>query len=53
LVKQVFNLTEQIHKHHFNKSVKEIQIDCDWTQTTKKRYFELLSTLKSKLKISV
>ena len=52
LVRQIFNLTEQIHKHHFNTTPQEIQIDCDWTQTTKKNYFDFLSALKQKIKLS-
>lgn len=41
-----------------NVFVKELQMDCDWTATTKERYFLFLKTLKqiafdkSKLKIS-
>jgi len=29
LVRKIFKLTEQIHKHHFNTLPQEIQIDCD------------------------
>jgi hypothetical protein len=30
------------------KDVKELQLDCDWTLFTKKRYFNLLKALKSR-----
>ncbi len=31
------------------QNFKELQIDCDWTTTTKDRYFDLLQSIKSKL----
>ncbi len=31
------------------KEVKEIQIDCDWTETTKDKYFKLLRAMKKLL----
>jgi len=52
LVKKIIGLTKQIHQHHFHKFPTEIQIDCDWTQTTKKNYFEFLSALKKRIKVS-
>jgi hypothetical protein len=29
-----------------NQSTKEIQLDCDWTETTRERYFELINQIK-------
>lgn len=52
LVTKVIKLTEQIHKHHFNKKPTEIQIDCDWSATTKEAYFKFLTLLKEKVTLS-
>ncbi len=32
------------------KSAKEVQFDCDWTKSTKKRYFEFLKQMKKRYK---
>jgi len=32
----------------FNRNISEIQIDCDWSGTTKEKYFRLLSFLRKK-----
>lgn len=48
------NIVYLIEKHNFqkfnNKSFKEIQIDCDWTPSTKIAYFKLLKEIKFKSK---
>lgn len=33
--------------------IHEIQLDCDWTATTRKRYFSLIGTVKNEIKIPV
>lgn len=38
-------IQESLTTYNFNP-IKEIQIDCDWTATTKEKYFELLQNLK-------
>lgn len=53
LANKVLELTEQIHQHHFKNKPKEIQIDCDWTESTKEKYFEFLRALRKKIKVSV
>lgn len=47
------NLSNNIYKKIFNKfslfknqSIEEIQLDCDWTETTREKYFNLLEHLK-------
>lgn len=52
-IEQCESLAENIHKLineivTINKidTVKEIQIDCDWTATTKEKYFSLLRSLQ-------
>lgn len=39
-------LVNKISKERFYKGYNEIQIDCDWTPSTKENYFHLLKTLK-------
>jgi len=38
---------DSLTKHYFNR-VKEIQIDCDWTESTREKYFEFLTQVKKK-----
>jgi hypothetical protein len=45
-VKESRNYTEEKSKLNFN----EIQIDCDWTKSTKDKYFYLLKKIKEKSK---
>ena len=53
LVVKIRNLINQISKKQFNKQHKLIQIDCDWTESTKNTYFELLNTLQKDFDIDV
>ena len=44
------NIMQLINEIIFNnnfKDIPEIQIDCDWTESTKEKYFELLMKLKA------
>ncbi len=45
-------LVQQIHQQYFNKNTQEIQIDCDWSGTTKEKYFQFLNLLNQKLTTS-
>ena len=45
--RQIYTLTNQITKTHFNNIPEEIQIDCDWTESTQHKYFELISKIKT------
>ncbi|WP_271768467.1 hypothetical protein [Aquimarina algiphila] len=50
------NITKLIHQistKHFGREIKEIQIDCDWTQSTRNVYFEFLKTLSTQFDIDV
>ncbi len=52
LAQKTADYIEQINrKHHI--SINEIQIDCDWTLTTKERYFSFLKNLQSHSKSSL
>jgi len=53
LSKKIEKLIHQISQKHFNKEIKTIQIDCDWSQTTKNAYFELLEKMSDNFDINV
>jgi hypothetical protein len=53
LVNQIKKLINQISQKHFKKELKQIQIDCDWSQSTKNIYFEFLSLIKNDFDIDV
>ncbi|HCY76771.1 MAG TPA: hypothetical protein DHV28_12695 [Ignavibacteriales bacterium] len=49
----IAELSNNIYKKIFaklslfeNQPIKEIQLDCDWTETTRERYFELINQIK-------
>lgn len=46
LANRIYTLVQDISNSNGFNSVKEIQIDCDWTQATKEKYFRLLNNLK-------
>jgi hypothetical protein len=43
----------QIMARHDSVVIHEIQLDCDWTGTTRKRYFSLIKLVKSEIRIPV
>lgn len=45
LAKKVYELVQALAKKYELK-IDEIQLDCDWSQTTKKRYFNFLKQIK-------
>ncbi len=56
--KNVYSKLSSVYSLSFsNHQIKEIQIDCDWTATSKEKYFEFLQLLKQTIgddiKISV
>lgn len=53
LSNRIKKLINQISKTHFNKEIKQIQIDCDWTESTRGAYFELLGQLQNYFEIDV
>jgi hypothetical protein len=46
LAENIFRLIESISEKKLFAGYPELQIDCDWTQTTKSQYFFLLQKLK-------
>lgn len=46
LVSKVFSLTNKIMSDHFG-SFQELQIDCDWTESTKTSFFAFLEKLRA------
>ncbi len=53
LSNRITKLIHQISTKHFGREIKEIQIDCDWTQSTRNVYFEFLNTLSTQFDIDV
>ena len=53
LAEKITKLIHQISSKHFNKKMPLVQIDCDWTQSTKAAYFQLLKILKSDFELDV
>ena len=46
LAKNIYALILEIKQANHFDSIPEIQIDCDWTQASKEKYFQLLINLK-------
>lgn len=47
LANKIKRLISQIHKEHFGiEKPTTIQLDCDWTETSKEAYFKLIELLK-------
>ncbi len=53
LVIKIKKLVQQIHNKFLGENTDEIQIDCDWSGTTKEKYFQFLEVLQQQLKTSV
>ncbi|NBC24800.1 MAG: hypothetical protein GVX78_04205 [Bacteroidetes bacterium] len=53
LSERIKKLVNQIHEEHFNEEVKQIQLDCDWTQATRYAYFDLIRELKKSFDVDV
>lgn len=52
LVEKVHQLIDQMYEHHFGKNPMKIQIDCDWTNSTREKYFNFLTQLKPHYSLS-
>ncbi len=52
LVERTHKLIHQISNKHFGKEITNIQIDCDWTRSTKNAYFEFLTLLAQDFELS-
>jgi hypothetical protein len=46
LAQKITSLTKSVEENHSLANISEIQIDCDWTASTKEKYFSLLNRLK-------
>lgn len=53
LSNRIRDLVHQISQKYFNKDIAQIQIDCDWTESTKYAYFELLENLSDEFDLDV
>jgi hypothetical protein len=46
LAQKITSLTKSMEENYSLINISEIQIDCDWTASTKEKYFNLLNRLK-------
>jgi hypothetical protein len=53
LAERTRKLIHQISQKHFQKNITTIQIDCDWTKSTRYAYFEFIKLMKQDFNISV
>ncbi|MEO6729640.1 MAG: hypothetical protein ABIN01_00355 [Ferruginibacter sp.] len=53
LAGKIYTLINDIAKSNGISRVDEIQIDCDWTQSTGKKYFSLLQTIRQLSKCNI
>ncbi|GAA0890653.1 hypothetical protein GCM10009122_03320 [Fulvivirga kasyanovii] len=51
LSEQIVGLVDEISLHHFGRKLKTIQLDCDWSETTRDKYFELIRMLSRDLDV--
>ena len=49
LVEKTLNKINEIHEQLSDTPFTELQIDCDWTQTTRENYFQFLEIVRGKL----
>lgn len=52
LAQQVVDFVQQINEHN-NIDSQEVQIDCDWTLTSKERFFALLDQLRKETDMKI
>ncbi len=52
LAQRTAKLINQISEKQFKKKITTIQIDCDWTQSTKHAYFEFLKLISKEFEVS-
>lgn len=52
LSNKTLKLIEAINKKH-NIIIKEIQLDCDWNQSSKQKYFRFIENMKSKSGLTI
>lgn len=49
---QISKLIDQISIHHFDRKMDEIQIDCDWNNSTREAYFRILKSLEKQYRVT-
>ncbi len=53
LSERIRELVNEIHRHHFDTIPERVQLDCDWTRSTRGKYFDLLKGLGESYEIEV
>lgn len=52
LARRIAALVQQMHEKQFGGRAEALQIDCDWTPSTREAYFQLLEALGESFKLS-
>ncbi len=52
LAQKIKKLVDEISLHQFGKKINSLQVDCDWSNSTRYNYFELLNLLKRDYQLS-
>ncbi len=53
IAERIHQLVDQISMHHFGTQLEQLQIDCDWTASTRSVFFAMLEELKPHFDLSV
>jgi len=53
LSERIHKLVDQISMHRLDRTYNDLQLDCDWTLSTKDKYFELIELLSEHYTVSV
>lgn len=53
LANKIHILVDEMSNYHFEKTLPRLQLDCDWTQSSRFNYFELLNYLSSDFDLEV
>ena len=49
---KIGKLVDEMYTYHFKTNCTQLQLDCDWTLSTKEQYFELIIELGKRFEIS-
>lgn len=52
LANKIQKLVDEISMHHFQRKMHQLQIDCDWSVSSKDAYFALLTELEKYFEVS-
>jgi hypothetical protein len=53
LASKVESLIREISSHHQIENINQVQLDCDWSTSTREEYFQFIELMKNHFEISV